>query len=55
SKTPQIIKTAWNSEGIIMGVELDGFPVYGVQFHPESFMTEYGELLIINFLKSLHI
>ncbi|MBF0230220.1 MAG: aminodeoxychorismate/anthranilate synthase component II [Desulfamplus sp.] len=54
-KTPQIIKTAWNREGIIMGVELDGFPIYGVQFHPESFMTEYGERLIINFLKNLNI
>ncbi|WP_080801116.1 anthranilate synthase component II [Desulfamplus magnetovallimortis] len=42
--------TAWNSEGIIMGVALTGFPVYGVQFHPESFLTEKGHIIIQNFL-----
>lgn len=47
---PSITVTAWNSEGLIMGVELKGFPVFGVQFHPESFMTQKGEILIQNFL-----
>lgn len=47
---PSIVTTAWNCEGLIMGVELKGFPVYGVQFHPESFMTEKGSVLIENFL-----
>lgn len=49
----QIITTAWNRQGLIMGVELAGFPVYGVQFHPESFMTDYGEMLVRNFLCSI--
>lgn len=48
--SPAITVTAWNSEGLIMGVELKGFPVFGVQFHPESFMTQKGEILIQNFL-----
>lgn len=49
----QIITTAWNRQGLIMGVELAGFPVYGVQFHPESFMTDKGEILVRNFLCSI--
>ncbi|MBF0203231.1 MAG: aminodeoxychorismate/anthranilate synthase component II [Desulfamplus sp.] len=53
SAIPRIVPTAWNLDGIIMGIELEGFPVYGVQFHPESFMTEYGAVLIKNFLLSI--
>ncbi|MBF0411527.1 MAG: aminodeoxychorismate/anthranilate synthase component II [Desulfamplus sp.] len=53
SSTHQLLlPTAWNKERLIMGVELKGFPVYGVQFHPESFMTENGDVLISNFLNS---
>ena len=44
--------TAWNSRGIPMGLQLKGFPVFGVQFHPESFMTEKGDILIKNFLSA---
>lgn len=50
---PAIVTTAWNRDGLIMGVELKGFPVYGVQFHPESFMTENGEVMIQNFLAEM--
>lgn len=45
-------KTAWNNEGITMGLQLKGLPVFGVQFHPESFMTEKGDILIKNFLNA---
>ncbi len=48
----ELITTAWNHEGIIMGVQLKNFPVFGVQFHPESFLTEKGDLLIKNFLST---
>jgi anthranilate synthase component 2 len=34
----------------IMGVEHKDFPIYGIQFHPESFATEGGKDLIRNFL-----
>lgn len=35
-----------------MAVEHREFPVYGVQFHPESIMTPQGKLMIQNFLNS---
>jgi anthranilate synthase/aminodeoxychorismate synthase-like glutamine amidotransferase len=44
--------TAWTDEGEIMGVRHKQFNVEGVQFHPESFMTEHGKDIINNFVKS---
>lgn len=38
------------SEGIPMAVHHKQYPVFGVQFHPESFLTEGGETIIKNFL-----
>ncbi|HIE17610.1 MAG TPA: aminodeoxychorismate/anthranilate synthase component II [Dehalococcoidia bacterium] len=42
--------TAWADDGEIMGVRHRRYPVEGVQFHPESFMTEVGKDLLRNFL-----
>ena len=42
--------TAWTADGTIMGLKHKHFPVEGVQFHPESFMTEHGKELLKNFL-----
>jgi anthranilate synthase/aminodeoxychorismate synthase-like glutamine amidotransferase len=42
--------TAWTREGEIMGLRHKGHDIEGVQFHPESFMTHQGELLMKNFV-----
>jgi anthranilate synthase/aminodeoxychorismate synthase-like glutamine amidotransferase len=42
--------SAWTSNGMIMGLRHRQFPVEGVQFHPESIMTEIGKDLLKNFL-----
>jgi anthranilate synthase/aminodeoxychorismate synthase-like glutamine amidotransferase len=42
--------SAWSDSGVIMGVRHRRYAVEGVQFHPESIMTEHGKALLRNFL-----
>ena len=53
STLPQSIETTAVSDDDdeIMALEVKGKPIYGVQFHPESIMSEYGLKILDNFLK----
>ncbi len=55
-ESEDLIELAWSDCGVIMAIEHRQYPVFGVQFHPESFMTEFGERIAENFLSisSLH-
>lgn len=44
-----ITHVADSNPNIIMGITIEPFPVYGLQFHPESYITEYGDEMIRNF------
>jgi anthranilate synthase component 2 len=44
--------TAWTADGEIMGVRHREFQIEGVQFHPESILSEHGHALLQNFLKT---
>ncbi len=44
--------TAWTADGEIMGVRHKDFQIEGVQFHPESILSEHGHALLKNFLNT---
>jgi anthranilate synthase component 2 len=49
---PDVLEvTAWTEDGEIMGVRHRTLPIEGVQFHPESILTQHGHALLGNFLK----
>src|SRR5436190_1894203 len=48
---PDFVVSAWTEEGEIMGVRHKAWPLHGVQFHPESFLTLEGPTLLRNFVQ----
>ena len=48
---PELEVTAWSDDGIVMGMRHRSHPVEGVQFHPESILTDAGESLVRTFLR----
>jgi len=46
-----LVVTSQTPDGVIMGFFHPKFPIHGVQFHPDSFLTENGFLLVENFLR----
>jgi anthranilate synthase/aminodeoxychorismate synthase-like glutamine amidotransferase len=50
-QNPDFVVSAWTDEGEIMGVRHRTWPLHGVQFHPESFLTAEGPQLLRNFLE----
>lgn len=46
----ELVITAWTDDGEIMGVQHRTLAVHGVQFHPESILSEHGHAMLKNFL-----
>ncbi len=51
---PECLKvTALTTDGEVMAVQHKEYPIYGVQFHPESIMTPNGKTMLYNFIKEI--
>ncbi len=54
SLPPELAITATTDDGEIMGVRHRELPLEGVQFHPESILSEHGHAMLKNFLEQVH-
>jgi anthranilate synthase/aminodeoxychorismate synthase-like glutamine amidotransferase len=54
TKTPIQFKITAQHENTIMAIEHEIYPIYGIQFHPESILTPVGSRLILNLIRSIY-
>ncbi len=50
TEIPDVLRVTATSDGVVMGVQHRDLPLHGVQFHPESILSEHGARLVANFL-----
>lgn len=50
SVPPELLVTAWTSDNVIMGLAHRSLPLVGVQFHPESVLSQHGHRMLANWL-----
>jgi anthranilate synthase component 2 len=49
-RSPLLVPLAYASDRVVMALQHESWPIWGVQFHPESFLSEYGRHMAANFL-----
>jgi len=49
-RSPRLLALAYAADKVVMAIQHECWPLYGVQFHPESFLSEYGYGMAANFL-----
>ncbi|CAG35606.1 anthranilate synthase component II [Desulfotalea psychrophila] len=47
----RLVVTALSARGVIMAIRVTDLPIWGIQFHPESHITEHGLKILENFIK----
>lgn len=50
TEVPDTLQVTATSDGVVMGLQHNDLPLHGVQFHPESVLSEHGRLIVANFL-----
>jgi anthranilate synthase component 2 len=50
TSVPASLQVTATSDGVVMGLAHNELPLHGVQFHPESILSEHGTLMVANFL-----